>query len=252
MLTRARVFCFEAALYARGVDETAPTPSPAPTPRARVDRLAAGALTAAAIAAVTCMPFLALLGGTLGLVARRRARAEGRSARLATSAIVVAAVSVAMQWALWDLSTRWLMPSMQRRMTAAITAACEGRWQDAVPAEPGFGFAQALPAPDEAATDRFARSLRERRGGLRSVSLVSQEITGSPMSPTVTAALVLEFETGSATGSASMQWLPAATETEAQWLPSVRLLTLEVSLPADETLRLAPEAGPTTSEAPTP
>ena len=52
-------------------------------------------------------------------------------------------------------------------------------------------------APGEAATTRFATELGAARGTLRSVSLVNQEISGSPMSPTVTTALVLEFDRGS-------------------------------------------------------
>ena len=216
------------------------------------DRAAIVAIVASTLAAITCLPFVALFGGVVGFMARRRARNEGRPARLATAAIVIAAISIATQWLLWDLSTRWLMPSMQRRMSAAITAACEGRWQQAVPEDSGLGFAQAMPAPGEAATARFAESLRAAHGTLRGVSLVNQEISGSPMSPTVTAALVLEFEHGSATGSARLQWLPATTESEAQWLPTVRLLELEVSVPTGTSLLLEPEAAPIQSETPPP
>ena len=139
-------------------------------------------------------------------------------------------------------------------MTAAITAACEGSWRVAVPTEAGLGLVQALPAPDEAATLRFSEQLRAARGRLRSVSLVNQEISGSPMSPTVTTALVLDFEGGSATGSARLQWLPAATDREAQWLPTARLLELDVSTPQGTSLTLkAPNAAQTSEpEAPPP
>lgn len=210
------------------------------------------AFVAATLAALTCLPFVALFGATVGFLARRRARSEGRHARLATAAIVIAAASIALQWLLWDLSTRWLLPAMERRMSAAITAACDGAWNLAVPPQAGLGLVQAQPAPNEAATDRFSQSLRTARGRLRSVSLVNQEIAGSPMSPTVTTALVLEFEKGSATGSARLQWLPAATEGEAQWLPTVRLLELDVSLPEGESLTLKPDdaAPPDRPEAP--
>ncbi|MFM7809500.1 MAG: hypothetical protein ACKPEA_16465, partial [Planctomycetota bacterium] len=172
--------------------------------------------------------------------------------RLATAAIVIAALSIATQWLLWDLSTRWLLPSMQRRMSASITAACEGRWPQAVPADSGLGFAQALSAPSEAAMARFAESLRAAHGTLRGVSLVNQEISGSPMSPTITAALVLEFERGTATGSARLQWLPSATEGEAQWLPTVRLLELEVSVPNGASLVLQADDAAAPDSAATP
>ncbi|NBQ89007.1 MAG: DUF4190 domain-containing protein [Betaproteobacteria bacterium] len=225
---------------------------PANQARSPRDRAAIVAFVASTLAAITCLPFVALFGGVVGFMARRRARSEGRPARLATAAIVIAVLSIATQWLLWDLSTRWLLPSMQRRMSASITAACEGRWQQAVPADSGLGFAQALPAPGEAATTRFAERLRAAHGTLRGVSLVNQEISGSPMSPTVTAALVLEFDRGTATGSARLQWLPSATEGEAQWLPTVRLLELEVSVPTSASLVLQADEAPAADSAATP
>lgn len=234
-----------------GVTQETSQPAGANAPRAPRDRMAIVAIVASTLAAITCLPFVALFGGTVGFLARRRARAEGRSGRLATAAIAIAAASIVLQWLLWDLSSRWLLPAMQRRMTAAVTAACEGRWQAAVPPESGLGFAQALAAPDEAAMQQFAERLRVARGPLRSVSLVNQEIAGSPMAPTVTTALVLDFQGASATGSARLQWLPAATETEAQWLPSVRVLELEVSLPTGGSLLLRPSEEPAPTQAAT-
>jgi len=232
------------------VPESAPRPVASAPARARRDRLAIGAFLAALLAAIACTPTLAMVAGILGFLARRRARIAGRPARLATAAISIAVASIAVQWLLWDLSSRWLLPAMQRRMSAAVTAACEGRWRDAVPSQASFSMAEPLPAPDEESTRRFAERLRKARGAIRSVSLVDQEITGSPMAPTVGMALVLDFEGGSATGSARVQWLPAATDTEAQWLPTVRLLELEVSLPGGDSLTLAADAAAEPAEHP--
>lgn len=238
------------------MDEPQASPVSASPVRAPRDRQAIVACVASALAIIACVPVLSLplavLGGCLGLTARQRARRSGGRTTLATVAIGLAAASVAAQWALSSVSTGWLMPTMERRMVAAITAACEGRPDDAVPETAEYGFAHALPAPSSEAIRSFADRLRTARGGLRSVSLVNREVAGSPIAPTIIAALVLDFEHGAATGSARMQWLPADPSGEAQWLPKVRLLELEISLADGASLMLSGDPSPDPSATPRP
>lgn len=141
---------------------------------------------------------------------------------------------------------------MQRRTLAAITDAVQGRVPQATtPAVP----VQRAAEPDAQAVQAFARKLRETMGALQSVSKVHEDISGSPLAPTVALALVLQFEKGSVTGSATMQWLPASEqEAQVSWLPSAHVLELDISLPdgSSAVLRPADTGAPSATTGSTP
>jgi hypothetical protein len=206
------------------------------------DRLGIASLLVAALSLFTCLPMLTALGAFGGLLAFRRARREAAPTRWAVAALLTAGLALALQTGFGMLATRWLAPAMQRRTHAAIEAALAGNWAIAVPASPTtMSFAPPMPAPSEAGTAIFAQQVRDALGTLRSISIPSEQVAGSPLSPTVSLALVLEFERGAVTGAARVQWLPADDTESGDWLPQVRLLELEVSLPGVGSATLAPE-----------
>jgi hypothetical protein len=101
-----------------------------------------------------------------------------------------------------------------------------------------------LPAPPAEAFRRFESQVREPLGDLRSISIVSEEVEGSIMSPTISMPLVLEFERGSATGWARVQWVPASDPESSDWLPAVRVLEMRVQPGPGTILRLEPDPAP--------
>jgi hypothetical protein len=42
-----------------------------------------------------------------------------------------------------------------------------------------------------------------------------------------------------------VQWVPASNPEQRDWLPAVRVLEVEITLPDGSTARLAPDSGPT-------
>jgi hypothetical protein len=67
---------------------------------------------------------------------------------------------------------------------------------------------------------------------------------GALVGPTVSMALVITCERGSATGSARVQWVPSDPNQAEPWMPSARVLELEVNLPDQRTLSLRPNTEP--------
>jgi hypothetical protein len=134
---------------------------------------------------------------------------------------------------------------MQKRTNVALAAAIAGDRGVAVPKSSGFmAFSTPLPAPSADAFSTFATRVYEPLGDLRSISVVSEDVGGSAVTPTISMPLVLEFERGSVTGWARVQWVPAQDPESADWLPAVRVLEMEVNLPNTLTARLEPEAAP--------
>ena len=191
------------------------------------------------------------LGGVLGFISFRRARAAQQRTRLATAALVVTGLSLVVQVALWQMAGNWLLPAMQRRTVAALTAACEGNWGGAVPSTQNQVLVSPLPAPNQADTQAFSQSLTQALGPVRSISMLNPEIGGALVGPTVSMALVITCERGSATGSARVQWVPSDPDGAEPWMPSARVLELEVNLPDQRTLTLQPTAEPPAQQ-PTP
>lgn len=197
------------------------------------------------------MPLLCAAGGVLGFISFRRARAAQRRARLATAALTLTGLSLVLQVALWQMAGNWLLPAMQRRTVVALTAACEGNWSGAVPNGNGELMVSPQPAPGEDDTRAFSESLIRALGPVRSISMLNPEIGGALIGPTVSMALVITCERGSATGSARVQWVPSTPDDAEPWMPSARVLELEVNLPDQRTLSLRSAAEPP-AQPPTP
>ena len=228
------------------VNDAAPTPPSAPTPRPpRVrDWMGLSALGCSILGLLSCLPVLCAAGGVLGFISFRRARAAKQRSRLATAALVLTGLSLVLQVALWQMAGNWLLPAMQRRTVTALTAACQGDWGGAVPASQNELLVVPLPAPTESDTQAFSRSLIESIGPVRSISMLNPEIGGALVGPTVSMALVITCERGSATGSARVQWVPSDPDQAEPWMPSARVLELEVNLPDQRTLSLRPTTEP--------
>jgi len=209
-------------------------------PRQQKDWLSLVAVISSALALLSCMPMFSAVGATLGFIAFHRARAAHKKYRLATTALVLAGISLVVQIAVWQMASNWLMPAMQRRTVAAITAACQGDWRTAVPTQDNAMFLQQA-APSQTATETFSNALATARGGVQSISIVNPEISGSMMAPTISMAIVVNFQKGSATGSAKVQWVPSNTFNAEPWMPSVRLLELEINVTKETTLSLLPD-----------
>jgi hypothetical protein len=208
--------------------------------------MAIGSLVFAALSAITCMPLLTGLAAFGGMIAFQRARRNGAPTLLPRIALFMAGLALTLQIGVSLLANRWLAPAMQKRTSVALTAAIGGDHAAAIPATPDFlSFAQPLPAPTAESTTRFAAQVRQALGELRSISQVNDSVGGSAMSPTVSMPLVLEFERQSATGWARVQWVPASDPEQRDWLPAVRVLEVEITLPDGSTARLAPDPGPT-------
>lgn len=222
---------------------TRPPAAPAPTPARGADWLAIGSLVTALLAALTCTPLLTALAGVGGFVCLRRARRNATSVTLPIAALAATGLALALQLTASMLATRWLGPSMQRRTVAALTATLAGDWPQAVP-EPAvlLDFAAPLPAPSREGMERFSASVRTSLGDLRSIAVVNETVEGSPLSPTISMPLVLEFERGSASGWSRVQWIPGSDPNASEWLPAVRVLAMEVTLPDGSTARLGPDA----------
>lgn len=223
-----------------------PPPPPPPRRRPPADPIAIGSLAVAVLALFTCMPLLAGLAGVGGFIAFRRARRNGTSVKLPAIALAMTGAAFMVQVGITVLATEWLAPAMQKRTHQAIRAAIEGDASGAVPEAAGLGsLSEPLPAPAPEAFPLFATEVRDRLGGLRSLSTLGEEPGGSPLAPTASMALTLEFERGTCTGSAKVQWVPASDASATDWLPRVRVLELEVSLPGGGTASLLPEAAAT-------
>lgn len=220
-----------------------PPPPPPPRRRPAADPIAIGSLVAAVLALFTCMPLLAGLAGVGGFVAFRRARRNGAPVKLPAIALAITGAAFLLQVGITVLATEWLAPAMQKRTNEAIRAAIEGDASGALPAAAGLGsLSQPLDAPAPEAFPRFAAEVRDRLGALRSLSTLGEEPGGSPLAPTASMALTLEFERGTCTGSAKVQWVPASDASAPEWMPRVRVLEVEVSLPGGGTASLRPEA----------
>lgn len=156
-------------------------------------------------------------------------------------ALGLAGAAIVLQLTLAEAVGGWLLPNLERRTSQAITAACEGRFQAAVPdpESPTLGPPAAAPSPE--AIDRFAAELAAAMGPLKSVGVINPEVNGSPLSPLVTMALVAQFEKGSCTGSARVQWVPPPPSDPQPWLPTARVLEIEFALPGGRTLKVGPE-----------
>ena len=191
-----------------------------------------GALAFSVLGLISCLPMFSAAGGVLGFIAHRRARAAKLRNRLATVALALTGVSLLLQVALWQMAGNWLLPAMQRRTVTAITAACSGDWATAVPPQRGPMITTPLPGPSEQDTIAFGRTLTEALGPVRSVSVLNPEIGGALVGPTVSMAVVINGERGSATGSAKVQWVPSDPETTDAWLPIAKVLEMEVDLPS--------------------
>jgi len=197
-------------------------------------------VTSGILALVSCAPVLAALSGVLGYVSWRRATASGHRSRLAQAALLLTGLALVVQLTVWHVASNWLLPSMERRTIAAIAAACTGDHAKAVAESSAPGLVAALPAPTDAQMRDFARELQESMGAWDSVTLISPEISGSPLAPTMTMALVLRLEHGDCSGSARVQWVPGDPADADPWLPAVRVIELEANLPGDRLLRLPP------------
>jgi len=181
----------------------------------------------------------------MGFIAWRRAAAAGRRTRMAGWALGLAGGAIVLQLSLAEAVGGWLLPNLERRTTQAITAACEGRFSAAVPDPESPSLAPAAAAPSPQAIDRFAADLAAAMGSLKSVSVINPEVNGSPLTPRVTMALVAQFEKGSCTVSARVQWVPPPASDPQPWLPTARVLEVEFALPGGRTLRVGPEETPT-------
>jgi hypothetical protein len=219
-----------------------PTTLPLAAARAR-DWMAIGSLAAATLSAITCMPLLTGIAAFGGVVSFQRARRSGAPTLLPRLALIMAGVALSVQIGVSLLASRWLAPAMQRRTSVALTAAINGDHAASVPGVPDFlSFAEPLPAPSADAMTRFSAQVRQAHGELRSISQVNESVGGSAMSPTVSMPLVLEFERQSATGWARVQWVPASNPDQRDWLPAVRVLEVEITLPDGSTAKLAPDS----------
>ncbi len=232
------------ALHPTPPPNKTPIPSAA-TPATQRDWIAISAVFASSTSLLTCMPFLSAVGGVCGFISYQRARAHHRPTRLAMAALIITGASLLVQLTLWQVASSWLMPAMHRRTVEAVTAACHGDWQKAVPDSSSSLLITPLPAPSMQSTTDFAAALQKSHGTLQSVSVLNESLSGSPMSPVISMALMLQFEQGSASGSAKVQWVPSHASDEQPWMPSVRLVQLEVSLADNATLSLQPDAADT-------
>jgi len=213
--------------------------------------MALSALGCSILGLLSCLPILCAAGGVLGFISFRRARAAQQRTRLATAALVLTGVSLVLQVALWQLAGNWLLPAMQRRTVAALTAACQGDWSGAVPNGQNQLLVSPQPAPSQDDTRAFSQSLMQALGPVRSISMLNPEIGGALVGPTVSMALVVTCERGSATGSARVQWVPSDPNDAEPWMPSARVLELEVNLPDQRALALRPSVEPPAQQ-PTP
>lgn len=219
-----------------------PLVPPASTHRPR-DWMAIGSLVFAALSAITCMPLLTGVAAFGGVISFQRARRSGAPTLLPRIALIMAGVALSVQVGVSLLAGRWLAPAMQRRTTVALTAAITGDHAAAIPAVPDLlSFAQPLPAPTAESMTGFSAQVRQALGELRSISQVNESVGGSALSPTVSMPLVLEFERQSATGWARVQWVPASDPDQRDWLPAVRVLEVEITLPDGSTAKLAPDS----------
>lgn len=155
--------------------------------------------------------------------------------------LLLAGIAFAAQVAAWRVADQWLLPTLQRRTTTALMAACEGEHGAAVPESGSPTLAAGLPAPSETEVLDFAQAVHTALGRVKSISVINPEVSGSALSPTVTMALVAQFERDACTGSARVQWVPPAASDPQPWLPVARVLELEFTLPDRRVLRLAPE-----------
>jgi hypothetical protein len=208
--------------------------------------MAIGSLVFAALSAITCMPLLTGIAAFGGVISFQRARHGGAPTLLPRLSLIMAGVALSVQIGVSLLASRWLAPAMQKRTSVALTATVRGDHAAAVPTVPDFlSFAQPLPAPSAESMTIFSAQVRQALGEIRSISQVNESVGGSAMSPTVSMPLVLEFERQSATGWARVQWVPASDPEQRDWLPAVRVLEVEITLPDGSTARLAPDSGPT-------
>lgn len=208
------------------------------------------ALGCSILGLLSCLPVLSAAGGVLGFISFRRARAAKQRTRTATAALVLTGLSLVLQVALWQIAGNWLLPAMQRRTVTALTAACQGDWSGAVPTGQNQLMVSPQPAPSQDDTRAFSESLTQALGPVRSISMLNPEIGGALVGPTVSMALVITCERGSATGSARVQWVPSDPEQAEPWMPSARVLELEVNLPDQRTLSLRPTAEPAQQSTP--
>lgn len=205
--------------------------------------MAIGSLVFAALSAVTCMPLLTGVAALGGAISFQRARRNGASTLLSRIALIMAGMALSVQVGVSLIASRWLAPAMQKRTTEALTAAIAGDHAAAIPTVPEFlSFAQPLPAPSAESMTRFSAQVRKALGELRSISQVNESVGGSALSPTVSMPLVLEFERQSATGWARVQWVPASDPDQRDWLPAVRVLEAEITLPDGSAAKLAPDS----------
>lgn len=208
------------------------------------------ALGCSILGLLSCLPVLSAAGGVLGFISFRRARAAKQRTRTATAALVLTGLSLVLQVALWQIAGNWLLPAMQRRTVTALTAACQGDWSGAVPTGQNQLMVSPQPAPSQDDTRAFSESLTQALGPVRSISMLNPEIGGALVGPTVSMALVITCERGSATGSARVQWVPSDPDQAEPWMPSARVLELEVNLPDQRTLSLRPTAEPAQQSTP--
>lgn len=230
-----------------------PWPSPpAAEPSARTvrDWMGLSALACSLLGLLSCLPVFSAAGGVLGFVVHRRARALGRRSRLGIASLALTGVALLTQVGLWTMANTWLLPAMERRTVAALTAACRGDWTGAVPAPPSHMLVAPLPTPSEPDTARFGRDLSDALGPVRSISTLNPEIGGALVGPTVSMALVINGERGSATGSARVQWVPSDPQAADAWLPSASVIEIEVDLPDHRTLTLRPSVTPAEAGSP--
>ena len=209
-----------------------------------------GAIACGALGMLTCLPILSAAGGVMGFISLRRARAAQRRARLAITALALTGLSLVMQVALWQMAGNWLLPAMQRRTVAALTAACQGDAQRAVQPPRNELLVSPLPGPSAEQVRTFGQSLEQALGPVRSISLLNPEIGGALVGPTVSMAIVVSCERASATGSARVQWVPSDPEGPDPWLPSASVLEIEVNLPEQRTLSLRPSEPSTPDQRP--
>lgn len=152
-------------------------------------------------------------------------------------ALGLAGAAIAVQLALAEAVNGWLLPNLERRTIRAITAACEGRFDQAVPETSGLAPLSA--APSREAIERFAAELASDLGSLRSVSVIDPAVTGSPLTPLVSMALVARFEKGDCTGSAQVQWVAPQASDPQPWLPTARVLEIDFSLRGGRSIRVS-------------
>lgn len=186
------------------------------------------------------MPLLALAGMLLGFVSWRRAKAAGRRPRLALAGLALSGTAVVVQLVLWQAIEGWLLPAMERRTTAALTAACEGRFEQAVPEPGGPSISPAQTGPSREDLDAFAAGVRAAMGEVRSIRIVNSNVSGSALAPQVDLALTLQFTQGSCIGSARVQWITPGPDDPQPWLPTSRVLEMEISLSGGQSISLPP------------